>query len=154
MRTVLSIFSLVVLNVLSATAQDETRFFAEAKRTELALGEPLTVTFHLENGQNNSRIAPIDWESAGFRVLGTSQSSSISIANGRTSTTAAYQFTVTPLEEGTQIIPSATIRSGDQELRTDPISIQVLPNPDGTPPQVQPLKGKDDGKPRIKTIKM
>lgn len=154
MRTVLLIYSLAVLNVFSATAQDETRFFAEANRAELAVGEPLSVTFQLENGQNSSRIAPVDWESAGFMVLGSSQSSSISIIDGQTSTTAAYQFNVTPFEAGTRIIPSATIRSGEQELHTDPISIQVLPSPDGTSPRSKPLKKPEYGNPRVKTIKM
>ena len=154
MRTVLLIFSLAVLKVLSASAQDETRFIVETNRTTLAVGEPLTVTFRLENGQNSSRIAPIDWESAGFMVLGSSQSSSISIVNGQASTTAAYQFNVTPVEEGTQIIPSATIRNGEKELHTEPLSVQVLPNPDGTSPRTQPEKRKETRNPRIKTIKM
>lgn len=157
MRNVLFIFSLVVLNVLSATAQDETRFYCKASATEVAVGESIQVSFVLENGKGNGRISPIDWETAGFLVLGTSQSSNISINNGHTSASASYHYTITPMAEGTWSIPAATIRNGEEELHTEPIVIQAVPNPDGTR-QIDSRnsfgKPQDEPRKRLKTIRM
>lgn len=157
MRNVLFIFTLVVLNVLSATAQDETRFYSKASATEVAVGESIQVSFVLENGKNNGRISPIDWEAAGFLVLGTSQSSNISINNGQTSASASYHYTVTPIAEGAWTIPSASIKNGEEELYTEPIVIQAVPNPDGTRqinPRSTPERPKDEPRKRLKTIRM
>lgn len=156
MRNVLFVFSLVVLNFLSACAQGETRFYAEANPVEVAVGEPIKVSFILENGRNNGRLNPIDWEAAGFMVLGSSQSSNISILNGQRSASATFSYTITPMEEGNLSIPSVSIRNGDEELHTEPLAIQALPNPDGIKPQPRnfPAQPQNEPKKRIKTIRM
>lgn len=156
MRTVFFVCSLVVLNFLSACAQGEPRFYAEVNPVEVAVGEPIKVSFILENGKNNGRLNPIDWEAAGFMVLGSSQSSNISIVNGQRSASATYSYTITPLEEGNLSIPSVSIKNGDEELRTEPLAIQALPNPDGIKPQPRnvPVQPQNEPKKRIKTIRM
>lgn len=165
MRNVLIIFSLVVLNFLSASAQNEARFYAEVlpavtgqeNAPEVTVGEPIKVSFILENGKNNGRFSPPDWEAAGFVVLGSSQSSNISIMNGQTSASASYNFTITPAEEGTLIIPAVSIKNGDSELSTKPITIQALPNADGVRPALpkrSPAPQQSEPKKRFKTIRM
>ena len=166
MRTVLSIFSLVVLNFLSASAQNETRFYAETSLPavnqkegipEVAVSVSFKVSFMLENGQNNGRFTPPDWEAAGFMVLGSSQSSNISIMNGQTSTSASYHFTLTPVQEGILTIPSVSIKNGDAALKTEPISIQALPGAEGVNPngsKSSPAQTPSESKKRIKTIRM
>ncbi|MDO8368402.1 MAG: BatD family protein [Saprospiraceae bacterium] len=157
MRNVLIIFSLVVLDFLSVSAQNEARFYAELSTPEVVVGEPIKVSFILENGKNNGRFTPPDWESAGFLVLGSSQSSNISIMNGQTSAFASYNFTITPVEEGTLIIPAVSIKNGDSELFTKPITIQALPNADGVRPALPkrtPSPPQPEPKKRFKTIRM
>jgi hypothetical protein len=170
MRTVLFIFSLVVLNFLSASAQSETRFYVETSLSdghkqdglkEVAIGTSFKVSFFLENGQNNGKFTPPDWEAAGFMVLGSSQSTNYAISNGKATTSAAYHFTVTPIQEGVLTIPSVSIKNGDQELKTESITLQALPGADGvrpdksnSKPNITPAKPPVEPKKRIKTIWM
>jgi uncharacterized protein (DUF58 family) len=158
MRNVLFIFSLLLWNALSLNAQGETRFYAEVKATEVAVGDPVKVSFVLENGKNNGRFTPPDWQAAGFMVLGSSQSSNISIMNGETTSSATYHYTITPMEEGVWTIPSVRIMSGGVELQTQPIEIKAVPNADGTRPSRPRANPYEDQRPepkkRIKTIKM
>ena len=158
MRNVLFIFTLLLWNALSLNAQAETRFYAEVKSTEVAVGEPIRVSFVLENGKNNGRFTPPDWQSAGFLLLGSSQSSNISIMIGETTASATYYYTITPMEEGVWTIPSVRIKSGDAELQTQPIEIKAVPNAEGTRParpRSNPFEEPvPEPKKRIKTIKM
>ncbi|MBC7777420.1 MAG: BatD family protein [Phycisphaerae bacterium] len=157
MRNVFFIFSLVIWVAQGVTAQNEPRFYAEASATEVAVGEPIEVSFILENGKNNGRFTPPDWEAAGFILLGSSQSSSISIMNGETSASASYNYTVTPTQEGTLTIPAVSIKNGDGELHTEPISIKALPNADGVSPALpkrSPAQPQSEPKKKFKTIRM
>jgi uncharacterized protein (DUF58 family) len=170
MRTVLFIFSLVVLNFLSASAQSETRFYVESSLPEgqkpdglkeVAVGTSFKVSFFLENGQNNGKFTPPDWEAAGFMVLGSSQSSNYSISNGKATASAAYHYTVTPIREGILTLPSVSIKNGDQELKTESITLQALPGADGispskpnSKPNKTPSKPPAEPKKPFKTIWM
>ena len=136
------------------SAQSETRFYAEANKSEVAVGEPLKITFNLENGKNSSKFSPPDWEKAGFLLLGSSQSSNISIMNGQSSSSAAYNYTVTPLEEGTWTIPSVSIKNGDGELSTEAITIIALPNPNGEQPKRSTAPAPREPKKRFKTVRI
>jgi hypothetical protein len=143
MRYVLLILTLV-LTFRSAKAQgkgdgSETRFYAETSGKEVLLGNSLNVTFRLENGQGGSFVPP-QWESSGFDVMGSNQSTSMSFVNGKSSTSATYNYTVMPRDTGTLTIPSATVRNGKSELHTEPLTVRVLPNPDGTVQTPQRLR--------------
>lgn len=157
MRKVLFIFSFLLFSALHAIAQNEPRFYAEATPLEVAVGEPIKVSFNLENGKNSGRFTPPDWEAAGFMALGSSQSSSISIMNGESRASASYIYTITPLEAGVWTIPSVIIKNGNGELRTEPITITATPNADGAAPALpkrSPAPNNSEPKKKIKTIKM
>ncbi len=158
MRNVIFIFALIVLYHRGATAQqDETRFYIEVDTSAVVIGESLKVSFILENGKNNSRFTPPDWEAAGFMVLRNSQSSNVSIYNGKTTASLAYQFIITPVEEGKLTIPAVRIKNGDQELHTESIPIQAIRNADGTRPNAPkktPVQPKNEPKKRSKTVRM
>jgi hypothetical protein len=135
MRQFLLILTLV-LTFMSAKAQEKgegsgTRFYAETSEKEVLLGNSLNVTFRLENGQGGTFIPP-NWSESGFDVFGSNQSTSMSFVNGRSSTSAIYNFTVAPRDTGTLTIPQAEIRNGKSAIQTEPLTIRVLPNPDGT----------------------
>lgn len=142
----------VFLHLLNLAAQGETRFFAEAKPGSVAVGESITATFILENGLNNARFSPPDWELAGFKVLGSAHSSNISIQNGQKNSSTRYTFTLTPISTGQLSIPTVRIKSGDQTLQTEPILIQALPgSKDSQPPPKNSQPSRDPQK-RVKTI--
>ncbi|MEI6407938.1 MAG: BatD family protein [Bacteroidota bacterium] len=130
------LFFMLVFSTLTVQGQENGRnadlkFYAEASDTEVLAGEQLTVTFHLENGQGG-RFTPPDWDAAGFTVLGSNQSSSISIINGETTSSLTYNYVVIPREPGKLEIPSAAILIGKKEYHTETLPIKVSPNPDGT----------------------
>lgn len=152
MRNTLFIFALMALATLNASAQSEPRFTAAASQTEVAVGETFEVVFTLENAQNAGRFAPPDWEAAGFALLSSSQSSNFSMSNGEVSSSASYKFVLSPLSTGVMEIPSVSIKSGEEELRTTPLQIVALPSPDGSGPIV-PRPGSEPKK-KIKTVRM
>ncbi len=157
MRNLFFISALVLWGTHCVTAQNEPRFYVEISAVEVVVGKPVQVSFILENGKNNGRFNPPDWEAAGFMLLGSSQSSNISIMNGVTTASASYNFTVTPIAEGALTIPSVRIKNGDGELSTEPIAIQALPSADGVSPALpkrSPAKPQSDPKKKFKTINM
>lgn len=157
MRNVIFFFTLLLWSAQSLSAQSEARFYAKASDTEVAVGEPVRISFVLENGKGNGRFTPPDWEAAGFMLLGSSQSSSISFTNGESTATASYDYTITPMEAGTLSIPSVSIKNGSGELRTEAIAIQALPNADGSSPKApkrSPAQPQSQPKRSFKTIKM
>ena len=166
MRNLFFISALVLWGTHCVTAQNEPRFYVEtglpaATRqegaVEVVVGQAVQVSFILENGKNNGRFNPPDWEAAGFMLLGSSQSSNVSIMNGVTTASASYNFTVTPIAEGALTIPSVRIKNGDGELSTEPIAIQALPSADGVSPALpkrSPAKPQIEPKKKFKTINM
>lgn len=138
-----------------ACGQSETKFTIEVFSKEVRLGEPFEVKFQLENGENGNFLPP-DWESAGFAILSSSQSSSFTFSNGRSSATAIYQYQIMARDTGLLEIPSAVLKNGAKEWKTTPQSIHVLPgdssripaprNRQSAPPPVE------DPKKKIKTI--
>lgn len=157
MRYQIFFSALLLLSSLGLNAQGEPRFYAEASPLEVAVGEPIRVSFKLENGQNAGRFTPPDWAAAGFVQLGSSQSSNISMMNGQTTASISYSYTITPTESGTLTIPALRIWSNDREFSTEPIQIQATGNPDGlrpSRPQRAPITPQPEPKSRIKTIKM
>lgn len=161
MRNTLLILTLFVLSAGCVLAQGETRFFAKATPVEgeATVGEAIEVSFTLENGKNTGKLSAIDWESAGFMLMGSSQSSSISISGGETKASASYNFTVTPLEAGEKTIPAVSIKVGDKEWWSEPIKLEVLPGDGNAIPQNRkrsPAAPQTDPEPKqkIKTIRM
>lgn len=136
------LFFMLVFSILTVQGQENGRdadlkFYVDASDTEVLVGNQLTVTFHLENGQGG-RFTPPEWEAAGFTVLGSNQASSISIINGETTSSMTYNYAILPQESGKLEIPSATIVVGKKEYHTDPLSITVSPNPDGNVQKPRP----------------
>ena len=128
------IFSCLMMCLCALNAQNSPNFYAKASVQETLAGAPFELTIQYENGQGGQFIAP-DWQGAGFSVVGTSQSSSMSIQNGVTNAVVRYQYTLVALESGTHTIPPATMKLGKTEYHTEPITIQVGENPN---PMLEP----------------
>ncbi|MEL6389032.1 MAG: BatD family protein [Bacteroidota bacterium] len=94
----------------------------------LFYGNVLKVKFELVN-------APGDFQPPSFDqfeiVGGPNTSTQFSMINGEVTQSASYEYLLLPLEEGNLTIASATVSNGVEPLQTEPLSIVVLPNPDG-----------------------
>ena len=105
------------------------KFTAEASQTEVLLGNYVQVEFKLENGQG-AKFTPPDWPESGFILRGgPNQSSSLSIVNGRTSSTFSYTYFVEPRDTGRVVVPAAIVTFNGQEYRSNPITLRVYANP-------------------------
>ena len=87
------------------------------------------MTFTIENGQPTNFEAPVFQN---FNIVsGPNQSSSISIINGETTQSQSYTYYIEPKEEGLFFIEPASVELDGEARETEPISIMVLPNPEG-----------------------
>lgn len=147
-----------LLSACIAYAQKNANVSVEVSKQEITAGEPFEVKFSVENSQNG-RFTPPDWNTAGLTLLGSSQSSSISISNGVTISSAVYQYQLMAEDTGTVIIPPAILKTGADELRTDQKKVHVLPG-DGDFRPAPRQKGRltppveGDTQKKLKTIRM
>ncbi len=136
MNKVLIFTALALAAQVSLAGQNTVKFSAEASKTEVLQGNYIQVTFTLENGQGG-KFSPPDWNAAGFIVRGgPNQSSSFSMINGETKSSLTYTYFVEPKNEGEAVVPEAKMVVGSETYLTKPLTIKVLPNPDGV--QVAP----------------
>lgn len=129
--------SIVILILFSAvTIYAQTQFTADAPAQVIA-GQRFRVVFTLTNGDGENMQVP---EFAGLDVLygpARSQSSQISIINGKTTSTKeeSYTYTVVASKEGKFTIPSATITSNGKQYTSNQLTITVLPPDENAPSQ-------------------
>ncbi len=129
-------------------------FHAKVSSDTLLMGNYLEVTFTLEN--TTGKIEPPSFESFDL-VNGPSQSSSVSIINGNMTQQHSYTYVLQAKGEGIFLIDPAIAFVGEETIKTEPIQIVVLPNPDGiiqTPKSGRSSsRGWDDVKPQSKPKK-
>ena len=124
---------LIVFSLFSiATIYSQTKFITKAPGQVIA-GQKFQISFILENGDGDDIKLP---EFEGMTMLygpARSQSSQISIINGKATSTKSqtYTFTFSASKEGSYVIPSATIMSEGKQYTSNSVTIKVLPN-DGT----------------------
>lgn len=105
-------------------------FTCNVSQRDILLGNYIEVEYKVEGAQNARLTTQPDW--GGFDVVsGPNQSSSIRMVNGKTDATISYKWYVQPRDTGQFVVPSATVKIGDTEMTTEPIQIEVFPNPDG-----------------------
>ncbi|MEO0069100.1 MAG: BatD family protein [candidate division WOR-3 bacterium] len=120
----------------------EINFSASVDRTTVGLGEPLQLTVTVE-GANIGRVPkpqlPVlnDFDNLGSSQ---SQSTSISIINGRVQqqTAISFVYTLVPKRLGELTIGSCRIVYNNTEYTTEPIKIQVVKSATGKPQRAQP----------------
>ncbi|MBR4119876.1 MAG: protein BatD [Bacteroidales bacterium] len=129
--------SIVILILFSAvTIYAQTQFTADAPAQVIA-GQRFRVVFTLANGDGENIQVP---EFSGLDILygpARSQSSQISIINGKTTSTKeeSYTYTVVASKEGKFTIPSATITSNGKQYTSNQLTITVLPPDENAPSQ-------------------
>jgi len=109
---------------------------AQVDRKTAYEGESITLSVRAENlaGMNKPDFSPLTRD---FELSGTSQSSSISIINGRSTASQKWSVRLHPLKTGKIQIPALQVG----QLQTSPIDIEIKPIPvqTGAPKEGQPL---------------
>ena len=113
---------LAIFSVHSATITVST------DRNPVSLGEAFKLIFKVQGSQHDEPdFTPLN---ENLRLLGTSQSSAVSINNGKTSRAITYILTVSPLQQGELVIPAISFGSDTSE----PVTVKVQPADDRPQP--------------------
>lgn len=111
-------------------------------RSRVQEGEIVTLTLEIKGGGGAGRgtptpeLAPLDKD---FVVLGTSQSSQISIVNGRRNDSLKFQVTLQPRQTGDLLVPSLEVGGA----KTRPLALKVTALEPGAP-AAGPGQGRGD----------
>lgn len=130
MKRYISLFVFLIFSIITINSQ--TKFSVKAP-SQVIEGQRFRIVYTLTNGDGEDLKVP---EFEGITNLygpARSQSSQITIINGKTTSTKdeSYTYTVVAPKQGTYTIPSATIKSDGKEYSSNSVTIKVLPD-DGT----------------------
>ncbi|MGQ9678921.1 MAG: BatD family protein [bacterium] len=133
--------------VLALTQGGELSFTATVDRTTVGLNEPVQLTVRV-TGTNIGRVPqPRLPELDGFENIGSSrsQSTSISIVNGRMTQeqTISFVYTLIPKKTGELVIGPCRLNYQGEEYSTEPITIKVT-QPSGRSTPAQPQRSPFD----------
>ena len=136
-----SLFLGFFLIVFSAAAQ-EIAFYAQADARQVVVNNYFQVTFTLENANGDS-FTPPDFGS--IEVLsGPSQSSQVSIINGRRSQKASFGYGLNVSKPGKYTIKSASIKVAGKTYRSKPITIEAVAGKPGSKNNASGISGLTD----------
>ena len=136
-----SLFLGFFLIVFSAAAQ-EIAFYAQADARQVVVNNYFQVTFTLENANGDS-FTPPDFGS--IEVLsGPSQSSQVSIINGRRSQKASFGYVLNVSKPGKYTIKSASIKVAGKTYRSKPITIEAVAGKPGSKNNASGISGLTD----------
>ena len=93
-------------------------------RSQVSLGDTVTLNLQSDGSIGNPDLSPLQQD---FEVLGSSRSSSVSIVNGKTTSTEQLGIALKPLRAGTLTIPALTVGGAT----TQPLTLQVDAAPSG-----------------------
>jgi hypothetical protein len=118
---------LLALGLLAAAApaQDDAQLVAELARTSIHVGESVDLTLTLENADSDAEPDLTGFD--GFRVVAGPTSSQTQILNGRVYREKVFHFTLTPKGKGALTVPAAAISVGGREVRSQPLTLRVVP---------------------------
>jgi hypothetical protein len=119
----LSVHLYLFINIGVDVHAQNSRFFMETDRTEIAEGETFVLEIVLENMDGKNLQLP---DLAPFKIVqGPSTSSSITIINGKRSGTQSYQYLLLATKKGKFTIGAASIQSGGKNIKSNTLSIEV-----------------------------
>lgn len=141
MKQILALLSILIsLNIF---ADEKVQFTASAPDVVIK-GD----NFRLEYTVNTTKVKDLRIASniKGFEILAgpyRSQSSSVSIINGKrtSSSSVTFTYTLSAMEEGTFTIPAATISASGEKMISNALTIKVLP-----PDQDAPASSQSQGR--------
>jgi hypothetical protein len=121
-KIALILISFITLAALAvpAFAQQAEPITAVADRTQISSDETILLSIVVQGSTQ-----PVMPTFTGFNVVGSSQSTQISIANGDMTTQAVYQLRLQPTQTGGLTIEPVSVTLNSQTYTTQPIAIEV-----------------------------
>lgn len=120
----IAITTYICLLLAASTAFGQVSFVATADAKEIVENSTVGVTFKLSNAQGTSFTPPAV---KGLKLVGgPSTSTSMSIVNGRSTSSTAYTYSYLATMAGTYTIGPATIKVQGKTLKTSPLQIRVV----------------------------
>ncbi len=140
MKRKLTLFVIMISAVFATQAQDA-KFSVHVNADTIKMGSVLELTFSIENIDGQFLPPPFD----GFELIaGPSQSTMMSIINGRMTRSSTYLYYLKPLEAGSFMIGEASVKDKKTTYTTSPVQITVLPSEDFFENNPKPIK-RDPG---------
>lgn len=130
-QTSLFLFFLIILSFTLYPGRVYSQDFtvqATVSENKIFTGEQFTLQIEITGSAMKDVAMPEPPAIPSTRLLSStpSRSTSISIVNGRTSTSIAYSFSYVARSTGSFTIPAVTVNVGDDEYNTKPIDIEIL----------------------------
>lgn len=124
----LSFFLLLIPLANTAVAQEDFQLQATVSENKIFIGEQFNL--HVEVSGTSMRDVSLpqlpDIDGIGILSSTPSRSSSISIINGRTTTSTTYTYGLIARNTGFFTIPPVTIQIDGEEYKTEPIEVEVI----------------------------
>lgn len=119
--------------------------------SEIQAGVPFEVQYVYE-GSDNAYFMPPDFESVGFRVVGTSQNSSMTWNGASMRGVIRYAYQLVGERPGNAVIPPGIITGKDKRCESDEIRLIVLDYREGKAPA--PIPAPTRPRPKTPTIRL
>lgn len=114
---------LLLLIIPVGLSAQNARFYMESDRDKIQIGETVALTATLENINSNTIAMP---DFSPFKIVsGPSKSSSISIINGKKTSSIAYQYILMATEAGKIKISPASAKIGSKDIFSNELTIEV-----------------------------
>lgn len=127
------------------TCAQQPQFAAKIESPQVAVGTNFEVVFELKNGDGRQFRPPTF---NGFKKLaGPSTQTSVTIVNGKYSQSMGWTFILQAVQPGTFTIGEASVSVGSQLVRTQPVTVEVVPARGGTAsnPKINAAPGAGGG---------
>lgn len=123
------VLSMLLWAMTTLNAQEGISFEAYADARQVVLNGYFNVSFTLKNADGNNFKAPSfkDFVVAG----GPNRSMSTTLINGVMSKEIRYSYTLRPRKKGKYVIGSASVMADGREMRTAPLTIEVVEGKSG-----------------------
>ena len=114
--------------IIANVSSQDIVFKQQLSSDTVLLGNLIELKYTVENTQGDFQAPDL---SAFMVVSGPNVASQFSMINGKVTQSASYSYFLKPASVGQFEINSARLENGENLWTTDPITINVLPNPDG-----------------------
>ncbi len=116
-------FAILCFILLTHSPVYAQRFTANADTKEVPLNYTFNITYTVENG-DLQRFSPPKFD--GFEAMGPSQSTNISVMNGKMNKSVSYTYTLQPRKQGEFNIAPATAIINGSEMKSNAVYIKVI----------------------------
>jgi len=103
-------------------------FDVSVSTDSVLIGNYIELKFEVQNLEGEFEAPPLE----GFVIVnGPNHSSSVQVINSSTTSKRSWSYYIEPNEQGQIVIPPAYFVTEDKTYETDPIEINIYPNPEG-----------------------